>query len=76
VDPGDMTAFTALVESDKDMLSSLVGDIKTARKTQNVSLLRELKDFQEPAKEIESELTEIYAALTTTVKRKKKTEPS
>jgi len=76
VDPGDMTAFTALVESDKDMLSSLVGDIKTARKTQNVSLLRELKDFQEPAKEIESELTEIYAALNTTVKRKRKTEPS
>jgi hypothetical protein len=76
VDPGDMTAFTALVDSDKDMLKSLVGDVKTARKTQNVSLLRELKDFQEPAKEIESELTEIYAALNTTVKRKRKTKSS
>jgi hypothetical protein len=41
-----------------------------------MSLLRELRDFQEPAKEIESELTEIYAALNTTVKRKRKTKPS
>ena len=69
-----MTAFTALTGSDNDMLNTLAGDAKTAKKTQNVSLLRELRDFQEPAKEIESELTEIYAALNTT--RKRKTKPS
>jgi len=74
--PADMTAFTAIAGSDNDMLNSLAGDIKTVKKTQNMSLLRELRDFQEPAKEIESELTEIYAALNTTVKRKRKTKPS
>jgi len=73
-DPVDMTAFTAVTGSDNDMLNTLAGDAKTAKKTQNVSLLRELRDFQEPAKEIESELTEIYAALNTT--RKRKTKPS
>jgi hypothetical protein len=75
-DPADMTAFTAIAGSDNDMLNSLAGDAKTVKKTQNMSLLRELRDFQEPAKEIESELTEIYAALNTTVKRKRKTKLS
>jgi hypothetical protein len=75
-DPADMKAFTDVSGSDNDMLNALAGDAKTVKKTQNVSLLRELKDFQEPAKEIESELTEIYAALNTTVRRKRKTKPS
>ena len=39
------------------MLSSLASDIKYVKKEQNVSLLRELKDFKAPATDIEKELS-------------------
>jgi hypothetical protein len=54
----DMSSFAAgtATGSDEDMLSSLASDIKHVKKEQDVSLLRELKDFKAPATDIEKEL--------------------
>jgi hypothetical protein len=46
--------------SDADMLSSLASDVKYVAKEQNLSLLRDLKDFKAPASEIESELQSVH----------------
>jgi hypothetical protein len=46
--------------SDDDLLSSLASDVKHVTKEKNISLLRELKDFKAPAKDIENELTDMY----------------
>ncbi len=49
--------------SDDDLLSSLASDVKHVKKERNLSLLRELKDFKVPAKNIEDELKETYEML-------------
>jgi hypothetical protein len=59
----DMTVFTAPVSEDDMMVRSLAADIKIARKTKDVSLLRELKDYKAPAKKIEEELSDLYSGL-------------
>jgi hypothetical protein len=46
--------------SDADMLSSLASDVKYVAKEQNLSLLRDLKDFKAPASEIENELQYVH----------------
>jgi hypothetical protein len=59
----DMTVFTTPVSADDLLVSSLAADIKIAKKARDVSLLRELKDYKAPAKKIEEELSDLYAAL-------------
>jgi hypothetical protein len=59
----DMTVFTAPVSEDDLMVRSLAADIRIARKTKDVSLLRELKDYKAPAKKIEEELSDLYSGL-------------
>jgi hypothetical protein len=57
----DMAAFAGgASSSDADMLSSLASDVKYVPKEQNLSLLRDLKDFKAPASEIESELQYVH----------------
>ena len=40
--------------TDEDLLSSLASDVKHVAKEQNISLLRDLKDFKAPATAIET----------------------
>jgi len=77
-DQSDMSSFAAgtATGSDEDMLSSLASDIKHVKKEQDVSLLRELKDFKAPATEIEKDLTEISAQLTASTSALKKILPT
>jgi hypothetical protein len=57
----DMASFAGgASSSDADMLSSLASDVKYVAKEQNLSLLRDLKDFKAPASEIESELQYVH----------------
>jgi len=74
-DQHDMTVFTAPVSADDRIISSLVDVIKTTKKTKDMSLLRELKDFKAPAKDIEKELSDLYQGLDTISDRKNKTKP-
>jgi hypothetical protein len=67
----EMAAFAAASGGDDDMLSSLASDIKTVKKEQNLSLLRDLKDFRAPGTTIESELTELYTSLNTATEKQK-----
>jgi len=59
----DMTVFTAPVSEDDLVVRSIAADIRIARKTKDVSLLRELKDYKAPAKKIEEELSDLYSEL-------------
>jgi hypothetical protein len=72
----DMAAFASGSSSDEDMLSSLASDVKHIKKDQDVSLLRELKDFRAPANEIEQELSGVFERMSSTEKKKKKTPSS
>jgi hypothetical protein len=72
----DMTVFTAPVSEDDMMVRSLAADIKIARKTKDVSLLRELKDYKAPAKKIEEELSDLYSGLNKISDKKSKIKPS
>jgi len=74
-DQSEMAAFAAASGGDDDMLSSLAADIKTVRKEQDLSLLRELKDFRAPGTTIETELTELYTTLNTAAEKQKKIRP-
>ena len=57
----DMASFAGgASSSDADMLSSLASDVKHVAKEQNLSLLRDLKDFKAPASEIETELQYVH----------------
>lgn len=70
----DMSSIASgpALNADDDMLSSLASDIKQVKKEENVSLLRELKDFKAPAAEIEKELQEVSAHLNAIGKDSKK----
>jgi hypothetical protein len=57
----DMASFAGgASSSDADILSSLASDVKYVAKEQNLSLLRDLKDFKAPASEIENELQYVH----------------
>lgn len=71
-DQSEMAAFAAASGGDDDMLSSLAADIKTVKKDQDISLLRELKDFRAPGATIETELTDLYTTLNTATEKQKK----
>jgi len=77
-DQTDMSSFAAgtATGSDEDMLSSLASDIKQVKKEDDVSLLRELKDFKAPATEIEKEIMDLSEQLTGLGKCEKKKIPS
>ena len=59
----DMAAFARGTGSDDDLLNSISSDIKHVKKEDDLSLLRDLKDYRAKATEIESELSEIYGSL-------------
>ena len=68
----DMASFAAgRSGSDNDLLNSL-SDVKYIKKEKNISLLRDLKDFKEPADDIENELKDIYQRMKATQKPEKK----
>ena len=68
----DMAAFASGSSGDEDMLSSLASDVKHVKKEENVSLLRELKDFRAPATEIESELSGVFQRMSVPQPARKK----
>jgi hypothetical protein len=72
----DMASFAGgASRSDADMLSSLASDVKYVAKEQNLSLLRDLKDFKAPASEIESELQSVHDMMNAGQASGKKTTP-
>ena len=68
----DMAAFAGSSSGDEDMLSSLAADVKHVKKEQDLSLLRELKDFRAPATEIEKELGSMYERMNLAQQTKRK----
>ena len=73
----DMASFAGGASvSDADMLSSLASDVKYVAKEQNLSLLRDLKDFKAPATEIENELQDVHDRMKAGQNSGKKTTPS
>lgn len=71
----DMAAFASGPGGDEDLLSSIASDVKHAKKEQDLSLLRELKDFRAPASELQKELGTMYDRMNTAQKTKKKNPP-
>lgn len=71
-DQSEMAAFAAASGGDDDMLSSLAADIKSVKKEQDLSLLRELKDFRASGTTIETELTDLYSTLNAAAEKQKK----
>jgi hypothetical protein len=71
----DMAAFAGGSGGDEDLLSSLAADVKHVKKEQDLSLLRELKDFRAPATEIEKELGGMYERMNLAQQTKKKSPP-
>jgi hypothetical protein len=72
----DMAAFAGGSGGDEDLLSSIASDVKHVKKDQDLSLLRELKDFKAPAAEIENELGGMYERLNQAQKTKQKNPPA
>ena len=57
----DMASFASGAGgTDEDILSSITSDVKTVKKEEDLSLLRELKDFKAPASQIEDELKGMF----------------
>jgi len=71
----DMLAFAGGATGDEDLLSSLSTDVKRVTKKVDASLLRDLKDFQAPATDVETELLELYNRLNA-IKKPEKQSPS
>ncbi len=71
-DQQEMAAFAAASGGDDDMLSSLAAGIKSVKKEQDLSLLRDLKDFRAPGTKIETELTELFTTLNAATEKQKK----
>jgi hypothetical protein len=72
----DMAAFAGGSGGDEDLLSSIASDVKHVKKEQDLSLLRELKDFRAPANEIEKELGGMYERMNLAQQTKKKEPPA
>jgi hypothetical protein len=68
----DMAAFAGGSGGDDDLLSSIASDVKHVKKEQDLSLLRELKDFRAPAAEIEGELGGMFERLSQAQKTRPK----
>jgi len=74
-DQSEMAAFASASGGDDDLISSLSAEIKTVKKEQDISLLRELKDFRAPGATIETELTELYTTLNAAAEKQKSLRP-
>lgn len=72
----DMAAFASGPGGDEDLLSSIASDVKRATKEQDLSLLRELKDFRAPASEIQQELGGMYERMNQAQPARKKKPPA
>ena len=72
----DMAAFAGGSGGDEDLLSSIASDVKHVKKEQDLSLLRELKDFRAPASEIEKELGGMYERMNRAQQTKRKNPPA
>jgi hypothetical protein len=72
----DMAAFASGSGGDLDLISSIASDVKQSKKEQDISLLRELKDFRAPASEIHTELDGMYERMSMAQKTKKKNPPA
>ena len=72
----DMAAFASGSGGDEDLLSSLAADVKHVKKEQDLSLLRELKDFRAPAAEIEKELSGMFERMSAEKAVRKKEPPA
>lgn len=72
----DMAAFSSGSGTDDDLLSSLASDIKHVAKQVDISLVRDLKDFRAPAKDIEDELSALQKRLNAIPRPQEKTEPA
>lgn len=72
----DMLTFASGTGGEDDLLSSLSTDVKHVKTEKNLSLLRNLKDFQAPATEIEAELLELYNRLKAIKNPEKKAPPA
>ncbi len=68
----DMAAFASGSGADEDLLSSIASDVKHVKKEQDLSLLRDLRDFKAPASEIEKELGGVYERMGMAPQVKKK----
>jgi hypothetical protein len=68
----DMAAFAGGSGGDDDLLSSIASDVKHIKKEQDLSLLRDLRDFKAPASEIEKELGGVYERMGMAPQVKKK----
>jgi len=77
-DQTDMSSFASGTAhgTDEDMLSSLASDIKQVKKEEDISLLRELKDFRAPATDIEKDLKDMSEHLNALGKGDKNKVPS
>jgi hypothetical protein len=71
-----MAAFAGGSGGDEDLLSSIASDVKHTKKEQDLSLLRDLKDFRAPAAEIEQELGGMYERMSLPQQTKKKEPPA
>lgn len=59
VDEKSMISFAAATGEGDDLISSLKSDVKTGKKKENLSLLRNLKDVRVAANDLQSELESI-----------------
>jgi len=72
----DMAAFASGPGGDEDLLSSIASDVKRSTKEQDLSLLRELKDFRAPASEIQKELGGMFERLSQAQQTPRKKPPA
>jgi hypothetical protein len=72
----DMAAFAGGSGGDEDLLSSIASDVKHVKKEQDLSLLRELRDFRAEAAEIETELTGVFERMNQPQLARKKNPPA
>jgi hypothetical protein len=75
-DQSDMVIFTKDTNVANDMINSIAADIKVIKKSEDLVLLRELKDFKAPSEDIEAELDDLYKALDSAADKQKKLKKS
>ena len=75
-DQSDMAIFTKDTNVANDMINSIAADIKVIKKSEDLVLLRELKDFKAPSKDIEAELDDLYKVLDSAADKQKKLKKS
>jgi len=67
-----MASFAGGQGTDEDLLSSIASDVTHVKKENDLSLLRELKDFKAPADDVANELTVVYKRISSLPRRDQK----